>query len=133
MVDDQALMQVEDDGPSNAVVLHEDKSYYPTLSQVYGDGVETMVQEEDAQPLSQPIIAPVQQKKFTIQEVDLPRVHYSRDFQSDIMQYPENIRNISLCGHLHHGIVSCTIAPARCTDVFRRQNRFARFFGEGDS
>ena len=35
--------------PSNAVVLHEDKQYYPTAQQVYGEDVETMVQEEDAQ------------------------------------------------------------------------------------
>jgi U5 small nuclear ribonucleoprotein component len=61
-----------EDGPSNAVVLHEDKQYYPTAQQVYGPDVETMVQEEDAQPLTQPIIAPVQQKKFTVQEADLP-------------------------------------------------------------
>jgi len=26
---------------------------------VYGEGVETLVQEEDAQPLTEPIIAPV--------------------------------------------------------------------------
>ncbi len=66
------LMLDTDEGPSNAVILHEDKQYYPTAQQVYGEDVETMVQEEDAQPLSQPIIAPVEQKKFTIQEADLP-------------------------------------------------------------
>jgi len=92
-----------EDGPSNAVVLHEDKQYYPTAQQVYGPDVETMVQEEDAQPLTQPIIAPVQQKKFTVQEADLPPVHYSRDFMTDLMNFPEQIRNIALTGHLHHG------------------------------
>ena len=92
-----------DDGPSNAVVLHEDKQYYPTAQEVYGADVETMVQEEDAQPLTQPIIAPIQQKKFTVQEVDLPKVHFSRDFMTDLMNFPEQIRNIALAGHLHHG------------------------------
>jgi len=91
------------DGPSNAVVLHEDKQYYPTAQQVYGPDVETMVQEEDAQSLTQPIIAPIQQKKFTVQEADLPTVHYSRDFMTDLMNFPEQIRNIALAGHLHHG------------------------------
>ena len=62
-----------------------------------------MVQEEDAQPLTQPIIAPVQQKKFAIQEADLPPVHFSRDFMSDLMNFPEQIRNIAFAGHLHHG------------------------------
>ena len=96
------ILHIED-GPSNAVVLHEDKQYYPTAQQVYGPDVETMVQEEDAQPLSQPIIAPIQQKKFTVQEVDLPRVHFSRDFMTDLMNFPEQIRNIAFAGHLHHG------------------------------
>ena len=96
-------MEIDEDGPSNAVVLHEDKQYYPTAQQVYGPGVETMVQEEDAQPLSQPIIAPVIQKKFTVQEADLPLVHFARDFMTDMMNFPEQIRNIAFAGHLHHG------------------------------
>lgn len=36
--------------------MHEDKQYYPSASDVYGPEVETIVQEEDAQPLTQPII-----------------------------------------------------------------------------
>lgn len=67
-------MEVDEEGPSNAVILHEDKQYYPTAQQVYGADVETLVQEEDAQPLSQPIIAPVEVKKFSIEEADLPPV-----------------------------------------------------------
>ena len=62
-----------------------------------------MVQEEDAQPLSQPIIAPIQQKKFVVQETDLPPVHFSREFMTDLMNFPEQIRNIAFAGHLHHG------------------------------
>ncbi|KAI9744413.1 MAG: hypothetical protein M1818_001942 [Claussenomyces sp. TS43310] len=99
----QELMELDDDGPSNAVILHEDKQYYPTAQQVYGEDVETMVQEEDAQPLTQPIIAPVEKKKFTIQEADLPPVYFERDFMTDLMNYPEQIRNVALVGHLHHG------------------------------
>jgi U5 small nuclear ribonucleoprotein component len=65
--------------------------------------VETLVQEEDAQPLTQPIIAPVEQKKFAVQEADLPNVFYSRDFMTDLMNFPEQIRNVAFAGHLHHG------------------------------
>ncbi|KAF2224316.1 elongation factor 2 [Elsinoe ampelina] len=101
-VNDQQLMEV-DDGPSNAVVLHEDKQYYPSASQVYGQDVETLVQEEDTQSLAQPIIAPVEQKKYTVQEADLPPVYYSRDFMTDLMNLPEQVRNVALVGHLHHG------------------------------
>lgn len=70
---------------------------------MYGEDVETMVQEEDAQPLTQPIIAPVEQKKFTIQEADLPTVHFDRNFMTDLMSFPDQIRNIAFAGHLHHG------------------------------
>ncbi|RAL07483.1 116 kDa U5 small nuclear ribonucleoprotein component [Aspergillus homomorphus CBS 101889] len=99
---DHQLMEV-DEGPSNAVILHEDKQYYPSAQQVYGKDVETLVQEEDAQPLSEPIIAPVQQKKFAIEEAELPPVHYSREFMMDLLNFPEQIRNIAVVGHLHHG------------------------------
>ncbi|CAI6090378.1 unnamed protein product [Clonostachys chloroleuca] len=91
------------DGPSNAVILHEDKQYYPTAEQVYGAEVETRVEEEDAQPLTQPIIAPVEQKKFNIEEADLPPVFFEREFMTDLMNLPEQIRNIAFAGHLHHG------------------------------
>ncbi|PSK42538.1 U5 small nuclear ribonucleoprotein component [Elsinoe australis] len=105
VVNDQQLMEVDADGPSNsnAVVLHEDKQYYKSASQVYGQDVETMVQEEDTQSLAQPIIAPVEQKKYTVQEADLPPVQYSRDFMTDLMNFPEQVRNVALVGHLHHG------------------------------
>ena len=99
----QELMEVDDESQSNAVILHEDKQYYPTAQQIYGADVETLVQEEDAQPLTQPIIAPVERKKFQVQEADLPEVNYSREFMSDLMAFPEGIRNIAIAGHLHHG------------------------------
>ncbi|KAI4870270.1 P-loop containing nucleoside triphosphate hydrolase protein [Hypoxylon rubiginosum] len=99
----QELMEVDEDGPSNAVVLHEDKQYYPSAQQVYGADVETLVQEEDAQPLSQPIVAPVDVKKFSIEEADLPPVHFDRGFMTDLMNFPDQIRNIALVGDLHHG------------------------------
>ncbi|KAL9092919.1 MAG: hypothetical protein Q9159_000543 [Coniocarpon cinnabarinum] len=102
-VNDQQLMQVDEDGPLNQVILHEDKQYYPTASQTYGPGVETLVQEEDTQALDQPIIAPVKEKKYTVEEADLPPVFFSRDFMTDLMSFPSNIRNIVFAGHLHHG------------------------------
>ncbi|KAM3431212.1 hypothetical protein NHJ13734_007391 [Beauveria thailandica] len=105
--DDDELMQV-DDGPSNAVILHEDKQYYPTAEQVYGQDVETRVEEEDAQPLTQPIVAPIETKKFTIEEEDLPPVYYSREFMTDLMNFPGQIRNVALAGHLHHGKTAFT-------------------------
>ena len=49
----------DDGGMSSSIVLHEDKKYYPTAVEIYGADVETIVHEEDAQPLTEPIIAPV--------------------------------------------------------------------------
>lgn len=67
------------DIPANQVVLHEEKKYYPSAEEVYGEEVETMVQEEDTQPLSEPIIAPIQVRKFNVTETDLPDTYYSKE------------------------------------------------------
>lgn len=60
---------------STAVILHEDKKYYPDADEVY-PGVETMVQDEDAQPIEQPIIAPIKTKKFDIVEKATPSLSF---------------------------------------------------------
>ena len=77
-VDEPAEIAEDEDETvsSSAVVLHEDKKYYPTASEVYGPEVETLVQEEDAQPLTEPIIAPVKKNKFQYVEQDLPATTY---------------------------------------------------------
>lgn len=50
--DDEEPADADDDVPGMEVVLHEDKKYYPTAEEVYGPEVETIVQEEDTQPLT---------------------------------------------------------------------------------
>lgn len=97
---------------SKAIVLHEDKRYYSSALEVYGPDVETIVQEEDAQPLDKPIIEPVKKKKFHLKEQELPDTAYSMDFLCDLMDTPTLIRNVALVGHLHHGkttFVDCLI------------------------
>ena len=61
---------------STAVVLHEDKKYYPSALEVYGPDVETVVQEEDTQSLTEPIIAPVKKAKFSFIEQEIPETTY---------------------------------------------------------
>jgi U5 small nuclear ribonucleoprotein component len=61
------------------VVLHEDKSYYPSANDVYGDQVETLVEEEDAQALTVPIIAPLKVKSFQVLEKHLPVTSFSKE------------------------------------------------------
>lgn len=60
---------LEDDG---AIVLHEDKQYYPEAHEVYGDA-ETLVMEEDAQTIETPIIEPVKVKSFSVLEKGVPK------------------------------------------------------------
>ena len=60
----------QDGGHSMAIVLHEDKKYYPTAGEVYGPDVETIVHEEDAQPLTKPIIEPVRQVLYTLDKLE---------------------------------------------------------------
>lgn len=64
--------------PRNAVILHEDKQYYPSAQDVYGADVETLVQEEDSQPLSEPIIAPIKVRKWAVEEKDMPETRYDK-------------------------------------------------------
>ncbi|KAN0064841.1 hypothetical protein ACQY0O_001898 [Thecaphora frezii] len=95
-----------DEASSNAVVLHEDKKYYPTAEEVYGEDVEALVQEEDTQPLTQPIIEPVKVRKFAIQEDGLPETRFEREFMVNLMGFPDMVRNVAVVGHLHHGKTS---------------------------
>jgi U5 small nuclear ribonucleoprotein component len=100
------LVEEEEEGTSTAVVLHEDKKYYPTAEEVYGPDVETIVHEEDTQPLTEPIIAPVKKLKFSHMEAELPETDYDLEFLADLMDNPELIRNVAIVGHLHHGKTS---------------------------
>jgi len=93
-------------GPiSNAVVLHEDKRYYPHASELYGDDVEALVQEEDLQPLSEPIIAPVKALKFRVVDNKASPItqRFENQFLLDLAAHIENVRNVAVVGHLHHG------------------------------
>lgn len=89
---------------SNGIVLAEDRKYYPTAMEVYGESVETLVMDEDAQPLEQPIIKPVKAKKFEVGFKEGSMLsHVSTDFLLVLMSNPVLVRNVALVGHLHHG------------------------------
>lgn len=112
--EDQDEEREVDDGDiaPTAVVLHEDKRYYPNALEVYGPEVETIVQEEDNQPLTIPLVAPVKSKKFQVKQQQLPDTTYEMEFLADMMDNPALIRNVALIGHLHHGkttFVDCLV------------------------
>ncbi|GAB2277894.1 hypothetical protein Dimus_012596 [Dionaea muscipula] len=86
----------------NQVVLAEDKKYYPTAEEIYGDDVETLVMDEDEQPLEQPIIKPVKNLKFELGVKD-SSTYVSTQFLLGLMSNPNLVRNVALVGNLHHG------------------------------
>merc|ERR1719174_2949419 len=64
-----AAAPMETDEPeeeSRAITLHEDKRYYPEASEVYGEKVKTVVLDEDAQPITEPILKPATVKTFSV-------------------------------------------------------------------
>ncbi|CAN0361301.1 unnamed protein product [Lampetra planeri] len=137
--DDQARDEAEEDEEEAGdgeeepvgmeVVLHEDKKYYPTAEEVYGPEVETVVQEEDTQPLTEPIIKPVKTKKFSMVEQELPPTVYEMEFLADLMDSPDLIRNIAVCGHLHHGktsFVDCLIEQTH-PEIRKRDDKDLRY------
>jgi U5 small nuclear ribonucleoprotein component len=85
------------------VVLHEDKKYYPTAMEVYGEDVETTVQDEDTMPITQGVVAAIKAKNFDIVEKKQPTHVYSQEFLVSMMKHPNLVRNVAVIGHLHHG------------------------------
>lgn len=58
--------------------------YYPSSRAVYGDAVETMVQEEDSQPLSVPIVAPIKVRSFRAGAAGGPPRRYDDEYVASI-------------------------------------------------
>ncbi|PIO61335.1 GTP-binding domain protein [Teladorsagia circumcincta] len=123
---------MEDDAeeiPQNQIVLHEDKKYYATALEVYGENVETIVQEEDAQPLTEPIIKPVTQRKFQSVEHNLPETVYKKEYLADLMDCPHIMRNVAIAGHLHHGkttFLDCLMEQTH-PEFYRAEDADTRF------
>ena len=84
--DGDAEMEDGDDEDTR-IVLHEDKKYYPTAIEVYGEEVETTVQEEDSQPITQPIVAPIKPKDYDLVEKSIPATVYSQEFFTSLMPH----------------------------------------------
>ena len=108
------MVVVDEEGPANnelalslapteqSIVLHEDKQYYPEADEVY-PGVRTVLLDEDAQALEEPLIKPIKVKNFSLLEKTTPKLTYSMEFMVGLMNNPLLIRNIAVLGHFHHG------------------------------
>lgn len=101
--EDDGAMDVErEKGGDREIVLHEDKKYYPDAEEVF-QGAEAIVQMEDTQPLTDPIIALVRSKKFDLLEKKMPDTTFDFNFLAGLMDKPNLIRNICFLGAMHHG------------------------------
>jgi len=97
------MMDVEKEkGADREIVLHEDKKYYPDAEELYGDA-EALVQLEDTQPLTDPIITPVKSKNFDHLEKKMPDTTFDFNFLAGLMDKPNLVRNICFIGAMHHG------------------------------
>lgn len=119
--EDAEMMEEEED--DTRIVLHEDKKYYPTAIEVYGEEVETTVQEEDSQPITQPIVAPVVAKDYDLVEKTQPGTVYSTEFFTSMMNHANLVRNVAVrrrLGHPRrrrpsHGALRCSSSPLLLT------------------
>lgn len=100
--DEQDVLREEEQRmEEDQIVLYEDKKYYPEIDEVY-KGVETLIEEEDAQAITDPLIRDIREKKFDLR-VPMPQLEYSVAFLQDLLRNPHTVRNVALVGHLHHG------------------------------
>jgi len=92
-----------------AIVLAEDKKYYPSAEEVYGKDTETLVETEDGQSLEVPIIQSAKTKRFEIRSEDKQldasdaKLKCNSEFLEMLWQTPVLSRNVCIAGHLHHG------------------------------
>ncbi len=59
--------------------------------------------EEDAQPITQPMIATAKSKDFDIREKEMPKTSFQYDYLAALMLNQKLIRNVAVVGALHHG------------------------------
>jgi 116 kDa U5 small nuclear ribonucleoprotein component len=59
-------------------------------------GVETLVMEEDAQPLTEPIVPVSHKKEYDHLESKIPETTFDFDFMAALMIKPELIRNVKI-------------------------------------
>ena len=72
--------QSSEDNQDMQVVRHEDKQYYPEAAMVFGEDVEALIEEEDHQPITQPIIEPPREKFNQIFAKQVAKTAYSPEY-----------------------------------------------------
>ena len=87
------------------VILNEEKELFQDPEEVFPDA-ENLVMEEDAQPITVPIIAPKKENKLDLYETNMPNLSFNFEFLGHLMTMPKLVRNIAIAGSLQHGKTS---------------------------
>lgn len=91
---------------TQAVVLAEDKKYYPEADEVY-PGVATATMTEDAQDMTTPLVDPMTSKNiYHAMTTSLPSLEHDTEYISNLMTNPALVRHVAFIGHIHHGKTS---------------------------
>lgn len=99
-----SVEEVIEEQNDQAIVLQENKVYYPPAQQVYGD-VDIVDADEDAQDISVPLIKPIEEK-VPISTAEPPKVRYDRHFQRELQKTGVHSRVVVLLGAQGHGKTS---------------------------
>lgn len=124
--DHHADTQEETAEPMDAIVLHEDKEYYPSASTTFGEDVRTAVLEEDTMDIeTQPIVEPVTVKSHKVPDEERHGTattsspwNYSEDYLAVQIanETTRTRRGVAVVGHLHHGktsLIDLVLEPTR--------------------
>jgi U5 small nuclear ribonucleoprotein component len=93
---------IEEAGGQHAIVLHEDKNYYPAASEVYPEA-EVLIGDEDTQPIEQAIVGKKTSKQLQLVETTMPETTFDAKYLAGLMDLPHLVRHVCVLGHLHHG------------------------------
>lgn len=90
------------------------------------EDVEILVEEEDTERITDPIVKPIVTKRFSHHihgdKHGLPRTKYSIQFLQELMKQDHAIRNIAIIGHLLHGKTSFVDCLVDQTHIDFEQN-----------
>ena len=94
---------ITDSAASTDIVLHEDKSYFASANDIYGDGVETITMEEDTQNIAEPLVKPIKTRSISVLESRVPETVYDSEYLAGFMTSRSLVRNVAFVGHIHSG------------------------------
>lgn len=115
---DAADKSMIDADPSSAIVLADDKQLYSTAAQVFGPDTEALVEEEDTQRISEPLVAPKRMRVTVLRETEDSRPCAKYDYEyfaAAILPNPALCRNVAVIGNLHHGKTTFCDMLFRCS------------------